>query len=77
MNDRPLWTPQRVKLELPNVLVIHNGRKQTGTLSGRLNKFATVSIGYSTVLPRGWIDYSFAWQTIATALNHKRPLRAE
>lgn len=73
------WTVDRVKQELPLVNVKLGKNIVTGRVSGRLNKFATVSCGFSQFksiqLGNGWIDYSFAWETIVHSLNTGNPLK--
>lgn len=59
-----LWTAERVKEELPNVPV---QTIVTGSVRGRLHKFATV------YLPDG-TRIEVAWSTIAHALNTGTPI---
>lgn len=61
------WTIERVKEELPDIDIDLNGKIEKARISGRKEKFATVTTG----------DHSFqyAWSTITNVLNEKRPLR--
>ncbi len=68
------WTPAMVREVLPDVCVNVGGRLIVGEVRGRLNDFATV---YPIKGFSGGGDgagFSFAWSTIANALNSKRPL---
>jgi hypothetical protein len=72
-----MWTPERVRKELPQVQVLVNGKILPGRTSGRLNQFATVTVDNHGTLHRGnrpWYDFSYAWETIAGALNKGTPL---
>lgn len=69
-------TIAQVKAELPDVKVMHNGKRHLGRVSGRLNQFATVSIGYSPAL-RDFVDFQFSWEAIARAVNSGLPLRTD
>ena len=83
------WTIAKVKAELPTVLVRLGESKHihTGRVSGRLLEFPQVTVGsldYNCKACnkahhlRGvpWMDYQFAWATIANALNEGRILQA-
>lgn len=65
------WTVQRVKDELPDVMVRVGGRKAQpvkAVVRGRLNRFATV----------GFLDSALAvecsWDAVANSLNSGQPL---
>lgn len=67
---KTVWTPQLVREALPIVQIVDRGQRIHGVIKGRLNPVATVYWG-----SHGCAEY--AWETIADALNHGRPLRAE
>ncbi len=62
------WTAQRVKDELPRVDVLLNGKLLPGRVLGRMNRFATVHFG-------NHMYFEWAWDTIASCLNRRVPLR--
>lgn len=73
----PPWDVEKVKAELPNVKVKIGNQIHTGRVSGRLNKFATVSVtnlGTLHAKSRVFADFQVAWPTIVHALNNDRPL---
>lgn len=69
-----MWTVAKVKAELPRVPVKVGRKQYAGRVSGRLNRFATVTISHiehGTGYLRGepWHDWQFSWEAIANALN--------
>jgi len=73
------WTIASVKDELPQVKVKIGKQTHWARITGRLNPFATVTVfADDRKYLRGpaWVDFQFAWQTIADALNNDRPLSA-
>lgn len=70
-------TIEQVKRELPNVKVRIGRKVATGRVSGRLNKFATVSVTNEGTLHRNtpiWMDWQFSWEAIAHAVTTGEPL---
>ena len=62
-----MWTIERVKAELPPVMVkMPNGEITIGTVRGRRLDFPVVSAGI--------VNADFAWKTIVDALNNEKPL---
>jgi hypothetical protein len=62
-----IWTVEKVKDELPEVLVIWGSDIFVGRVYGRKNQFATVQIAVD-----GWpsgIRAEFAWETIVHSLS--------
>lgn len=78
-NPTATWTEDRVRAELPNVLVKIGKIVHQGRTSGRLNSYCTVSVTNSVILPGSPIDkhWHFAWSTVANCLNKQKPLRVE
>ncbi len=74
-----MWTVKRVKEELPTVKIKIGGVVSDGRVSGRLNKFATVSV--TNDKPRSGVplfyDAQFAWETIANCLNSGNTLNGD
>ncbi len=66
-------TIAEIKRDLPQVQVKIGKKKVWARISGRLNQFATVSLGYSTAA-QTWVDFSFSWEAIAHSLNSGKPL---
>jgi hypothetical protein len=72
-----MWTPEKVRKELPQVQVRVNGNILPGRVTGRLNEVATVTVDNHGTLHSGnkpWYDFHFAWKTIADVLNLGTPL---
>lgn len=67
------WTPEKVRETLPYVSVRINGRNVIGRVSGRKNRFASVSLGYSTALQQ-FVDRTYSWEAVARSLNTGEPL---
>lgn len=66
------WTPARVREELPRIsCVMPDGRKVTGDISGRCNRWATVHVDG---MPGG-SGFMFSWDTLANCLNSGRYAR--
>jgi hypothetical protein len=71
-------TVEEVKAELPNVLGTWQGKKWTCRVSGRKNKFATVSPW--TRPEHGRLKtiigpcFEVAWETVAYCVNHVVPI---
>lgn len=67
------WTVESVKRLLPSVRV-HTGKRKfaTGRVSGRLNRFATVTV--DNCFRHGsndpWMDFEFSWEAIVHSLNN-------
>lgn len=68
MSTTTLWTADRVREELPEVMVEIDGQKFRGQVRGRLNRVATVFV-------RDNLSFEFAWHTISRALNSNRSLK--
>ncbi len=68
--ENELWTPNRVKDELPEVDVKVGKEIVKGQVGGRKLPFAGVWFSVNGVPLRG----EYAWATIANALNKKQPL---
>lgn len=70
-----MWTVEQVKRELPGVTVKIGKNLVPGRLSGRLNRFATVTVT-NTVMggQTPWRDWHFAWETIVHCLNSDEAL---
>ena len=64
------WTIQKVKDELPKIVVIYNDEKFLCQVSGRKLHFAHVHS-----LESGHI-WEYSWETIARSLNSNMPLIA-
>lgn len=63
------WTPERVKQELPPVLVkMPDGTIRPGIVAGRTQEFASVGVD-------GEIVGLWAWKAVARALTNNRPLK--
>lgn len=66
-----MWTAKTVKAELPQVKIRIGSVVSWARVTGRANQFATVSV--TNDKPRSgvplWLDFQFAWETIANALN--------
>jgi len=78
------WTPARVRAELPDVPVRVSRRRYLARVTGRRNPQATVTLSYVThgaprhhLRGRPWMDWHFAWDTLAHALNTDTPLSLE
>ena len=72
-NTQPRWTTDQVKEHLPDVQVSRGTIERLGRLSGRGNRFATVSVAND----HGWpIAFDVAWETVTHCLNNDRPIRA-
>ena len=74
-------TPQMIeecKRDLPPVQVQFNGQTQWARTSGRLNKFATVSVTNQGTLHSGsqlfW-DAQFSWEAVCRAVVSGVPLQ--
>jgi hypothetical protein len=75
-----MMTIDEVKRDLPPVRIEYNGRKYWGRVSGRLNKWASVS-------PSQLIDnrerittvlgpvFHYSWETVTNAINNGGTLR--
>ena len=63
-----MWTPQKVRDELPNVPVFWNGKSQMARVSGRKERFACVW------LERSGISWEVSWDTVANVLNNGRAI---
>lgn len=77
-----MLTVAQVKEQLPQVPVRINGKGKTlwARVTGRKNKFATVTVQNEETLHRGnvpWSDNEFAWETVTNAVNTGRPLNFE
>ena len=74
-------TIEEVKRELPPVLILWNGKKYGGRVTGRLNKFASVS-PHTLGRKDGRVDiimgpiFEFSWDAVCSAVNTGKPLRA-
>lgn len=71
------WNAKLVKELLPNVEVKIGNKLHTGRVTGRANKYATVTVQNEGTLHSGtvpWVDFHFSWTTIADALNKKTAL---
>lgn len=66
--NNPDWTVERVRSELPDVRVVHNGRESFAVVRGRLLAFARLS---TDEVP-GSVECS--WETLVLALNSNRPI---
>jgi hypothetical protein len=65
------WTAAQVREELPIVSVLMaDGKVYPGQVSGRLEKFAKVTVRYH----QAQITAEFAWDTLAHALRENRPV---
>lgn len=64
------WDAQRVREELPEVLVKIGNEVHKGKVYGRKLGFASISITASH-------NVSAAWETVAHCLNHNRPIIIE
>ena len=68
------------KQELPNVLIRWHGKLWTGRVTGRLNRFATVSpwVEQSGRRPRTIIGpcFEFSWDAVARAASLNSPKHA-
>lgn len=71
-----MWTPAKVKAELPDVSIQVGRKVCRGRVTGRLNPVATVTVtehrcgyGYPP-----WHDWHFSWEAIARSLNDDKPL---
>lgn len=60
-------TIKKIKEKLPNIRVKINNRIYTGILSGKKNKFATISI-FIDCFPE-YVNYEFSWEAIARSIN--------
>jgi hypothetical protein len=81
MQSTQVWTVKSVKEELPSVTVKVGNVRYYGRVTGRLNRFATVTLiepiepkhkrTHPMIAPNTplWSDHEFAWETIASALN--------
>ncbi len=75
-------TVAEIKRDLPMVKVKYNGNLYWGRVSGRLNKFATVS-PYQKIDGKKLIStiigpcYEFAWETVTRAVNENRVLSVD
>lgn len=73
-----MWTIEAVKRDLPNVLIKIGRKVATGRVSGRLNRFATVTVDncfrHGSNPP--WMDFHFSWDAIVRSLNTNSPLIA-
>jgi len=63
-------TIDQAKRDLPPVLVkMPDGKTYTGRVSGRLNRFPTVTVPYDGKLhskgPLPWIDFHTSWAQVA------------
>ncbi len=76
-------TASEAKRDLPNVTVrLPNGEVYPARVSGRLNKFATVTISYIHQTRRRslrsfgapWIDYQYSWDAVAKSATDGTPL---
>ena len=63
-------TMLEIKSKLPNVLITIDGKIVTGRVSGRLNKFASVS-----EFGKLGSIFHFSWEAIERAINHNTPLK--
>ncbi len=70
-NKTSIWTEDKIRDELPAVRVLAESGTFDGTLSGRLNDFATVTFRVSGIP----VSADWAWSTVVNALNNGRPLR--
>ena len=74
-------TTEEIKTELPNVLGTWQGKKWTCRISGRLNKFATVSPWYRP--EHGHLKaiigpcFDVAWETVAHCVNQVTPIQLD
>lgn len=77
------WTAAKVREELPTVQVKIGRKVVQGRVSGRKNQFATVSVTNGSMSKRFpsfgshapiFMDWSFAWDTIAHSLNTGKAL---
>ena len=64
------WSAYKVREELPDVQVNHNGSILDCRVAGRLNSYATVFSSTGSAFPR----WQFSWEAIANSLNSGRPL---
>lgn len=76
MIDTPIgtvWTPERVREDLPDVQVRLADRKTIvkGSVRGRRNEFATVFL----TIGGNEVREEFAWSTISRCLNNRTPLQ--
>ena len=70
--NETMQTIEEIKQNLPDVLVRMDKKMTvTGRVSGRRNAFATVSCEWHGVP----VQYEYAWETIAHAVNNNTPLR--
>ena len=63
-----MWTENSVRAALPDVQVRIGKRTYPAQVSGRLHRFAWVTIRETGA------RFEYAWATIANALNNDRPL---
>ena len=60
------WTEDTVKGVLPDIQVKMNGKTYLGSVSGRLEKFAQVTVKGGT--------FEFSWAALVRSLNTNTPL---
>ncbi len=60
-------TIESVKETLPDVQLKSGNRINSAILSGRENRFATVTIN-------NWYGFQFSWEAIVRSLNNQEPL---
>lgn len=65
------WTPDRVRDELPEIVLLVGGTECPARITGRLNRFATVR----TRCDGAGYECEAAWSTLAKCLNENKPLR--
>lgn len=69
------WTIEQVKRELPHVKArVSKNKTIWAQVSGRLNRFASVSIGPEPNCPTLWVTQEFSWDAVTKALNENRAL---
>lgn len=69
--DKASLTLDEIKAQLPAVTVNAGGRVYPATVTGRLNRFATVSFQLHGLR----VSYEFAWPTVQSAVNGGQALK--
>jgi hypothetical protein len=64
-------TIKELKEKLPDVKVNVDGKTYTGILTGRINKFATVTVHHPVW---GKHNFEFSWQAVTRAINNDTEL---
>lgn len=76
------WTPELVRTDLPTVFIQWEGKPWQARVTGRANRFASVSPEFDLTdrakYPRRIMGpiFHFAWETIAHAANSGKLLQA-